>query len=108
MKNFIYTLIVVFSFLSAALAHSGRTDASGCHNDNKNGGYHCHKANTTTEASRTVSSEEKSGTVFFNQKSKVYHHDGCMSAKACTVNCIHIKKSEAIERGGRPCGICGG
>lgn len=22
--------------------HSGRTDSSGCHNDYKNGGYHCH------------------------------------------------------------------
>lgn len=22
--------------------HSGRTNKSGCHNDNKNGGYHCH------------------------------------------------------------------
>ncbi len=25
-------------------AHSGRTDSSGCHNDRKNGGYHCHGA----------------------------------------------------------------
>lgn len=23
-------------------AHSGRTDKNGCHNDNKNGGRHCH------------------------------------------------------------------
>jgi len=24
------------------LAHSGRTNSAGCHNDKKNGGYHCH------------------------------------------------------------------
>ena len=23
-------------------SHSGRTNKSGCHNDRKNGGYHCH------------------------------------------------------------------
>ena len=27
---------------SAAFAHSGGTDSSGCHHDRKNGGYHCH------------------------------------------------------------------
>ena len=27
---------------SAALAHSGGTDSSGCHHDHKRGGYHCH------------------------------------------------------------------
>lgn len=38
-------------FLSTSLllinqvqAHSGRTDASGCHHDRKNGGYHCHNS----------------------------------------------------------------
>lgn len=32
------------------LAHSGGLDASGCHNDRKRGGYHCHgaKQNNTT------------------------------------------------------------
>jgi len=32
-------LIVGTSF---AFAHSGGTDKNGCHNDRKNGGYHCH------------------------------------------------------------------
>jgi len=37
-------LIVLFSFLVPlqAFGHSGRTDSSGCHNDRKRGGYHCH------------------------------------------------------------------
>ncbi|NKC22097.1 YHYH domain-containing protein [Ochrobactrum oryzae] len=25
-----------------ALAHSGGTDANGCHTNHKTGGYHCH------------------------------------------------------------------
>ena len=47
-------------------------------------------------------------TVFFNTKSRVYHHDGCNAGRSCTVNCIWIPLSEARARGGRPCGRCGG
>ncbi|GAB3344339.1 excalibur calcium-binding domain-containing protein [Marilutibacter aestuarii] len=28
----------------AAAAHSGGLNAEGCHNDRKNGGYHCHRS----------------------------------------------------------------
>lgn len=27
-----------------ALSHGGGLNAEGCHNDRKNGGYHCHRA----------------------------------------------------------------
>ena len=38
-------LIVFLGLLpSAALSHSGGTDSSGCHNDRKTGGYHCHSS----------------------------------------------------------------
>jgi hypothetical protein len=33
-------------------AHGGRTNADGCHNDRKNGGYHCHNSGTTPTPSR--------------------------------------------------------
>ncbi|HHX60053.1 MAG TPA: YHYH domain-containing protein [Epulopiscium sp.] len=48
MKKRIYTLVVVFAliFTSLTFAHSGRTDSSGGHRDNKNksglGSYHYH------------------------------------------------------------------
>ena len=32
-------------------AHGGRTNAAGCHNDRKNGGYHCHNSGTITTPS---------------------------------------------------------
>lgn len=41
MKYVIVSIIsVLLSF--SVLAHSGGTDKNGCHNDHKNGGYHCH------------------------------------------------------------------
>ena len=45
-----HTLILASSFLflvcfftNNSEAHSGRTNSEGCHNENKTGGYHCHK-----------------------------------------------------------------
>lgn len=34
--------IVFLLATSAVYAHSGGTDANGCHNETKTGGYHCH------------------------------------------------------------------
>lgn len=34
--------IVITLFSVGALAHSGGTDAAGCHHDHKRGTYHCH------------------------------------------------------------------
>lgn len=39
-RQLVLGMILVVSF--SAGAHSGRTNAQGCHNDRKNGGYHCH------------------------------------------------------------------
>lgn len=38
------TLLVIGLMLmsSLAAAHGGGKDSAGCHNDHKNGGYHCH------------------------------------------------------------------
>lgn len=33
-------------------AHAGRTDSSGCHNDRKNGGYHCHNGGSSSGGSQ--------------------------------------------------------
>ena len=46
-KRLLFTLtayVLLGSLLSApALAHGGGLNSSGCHNDNVNGGYHCHR-----------------------------------------------------------------
>lgn len=51
-------LLGFLSLLSAAQleAHSGRTDASGCHHDRQNGGYHCHNSGGSSPSSAPSSS----------------------------------------------------
>lgn len=39
-KLFALSLAVILS--APAFAHSGGTDSSGCHNERRTGGYHCH------------------------------------------------------------------
>jgi len=41
MKKIAITILAVL-LSTTAFAHSGGTDANGCHWDHKNGGYHCH------------------------------------------------------------------
>jgi len=38
------TLIILstLAFTTTVFAHSGGTDAKGCHKNHKTGGYHCH------------------------------------------------------------------
>ena len=43
-----YIVIIAVLVSLNALAHSGRTDSSGCHTDRKNGGYHCHQSEDVT------------------------------------------------------------
>jgi len=40
----IILLIAGLAFHAGAQAHPGGLNAEGCHNDRKNGGYHCHRA----------------------------------------------------------------
>lgn len=35
---------------SGAWAHGGGLNKDGCHNDRKNGGYHCHRSNTPLQS----------------------------------------------------------
>ncbi|ULF80205.1 YHYH domain-containing protein [Vibrio alginolyticus] len=42
MKKAVFVLLVSFGMVSAAFAHSGGTDANGCHTNSKTSEYHCH------------------------------------------------------------------
>ncbi|WP_171040428.1 HNH endonuclease [Pseudoalteromonas sp. S4389] len=52
MKLFIFLSLSMISISSAA--HSGRTNSEGCHNDRKNGGYHCHGAKTKSYTNKST------------------------------------------------------
>lgn len=48
-------------FLSAQLhAHGGGLNSSGCHNDRKNGGYHCHRSSSSSSSSSYSNNASKS------------------------------------------------
>ena len=53
LKIFIFALLFILPL--NVFAHSGRTDANGCHTNRKTGEYHCHNAPTTitTKEART-------------------------------------------------------
>ena len=41
-KFFLFFIITFITFKS--FAHSGGLNSAGCHNNNKTGGYHCHRS----------------------------------------------------------------
>jgi Excalibur calcium-binding domain len=45
--------LVLVALEGAAIAHGGGLNAEGCHNDRKNGGYHCHRAPSPPPSART-------------------------------------------------------
>ena len=44
MYRFVSVVFVCMFVTGAATAHPGGLNAQGCHNDRKNGGYHCHRS----------------------------------------------------------------
>lgn len=64
------TIWVALAYPANGYAHSGGLNAEGCHNDRKNGGYHCHRASTASRpsglASRTPRGLSNSGGSFAN------------------------------------------
>jgi len=51
---------------------------------------------------------QASAKVYFNTQTHKYHDPSCRWAQRCTQHCILIPESEAIQRGGIPCKVCGG
>jgi len=43
MKKIAFIFMISMGMVSNAVAHSGGTDANGCHTNQKTGKYHCHK-----------------------------------------------------------------
>lgn len=52
------TLCLFISFNQLSYSHGGRTNAFGCHNDNINGGYHCHRTVPKTVPATTIVKEK--------------------------------------------------
>lgn len=64
---------------SAAWGHSGGLNAEGCHNDRKNGGYHCHRS--PAAASPNATQLAPAGASGFNRNNgRVFRN--CSEARA--------------------------
>ena len=66
MRRLPYLLFVVVVCPASALAHGGGLNAEGCHNDRKNGGYHCHRAASAPSRSRPMTLQSSGGGTFRN------------------------------------------
>ena len=86
MTKYLLTLVVGVFLFNAANAHPGRTNASGCHNDRRNGTYHCH--NSGTAAPRApVSQQAAPSRPTQTQQAGVYYRN-CTEARAAGVTPI--------------------
>ena len=59
-------------------------------------------------APASADSRKTEETVIFNTSSLKYHCENCSAALRCKSNCIRIPLSEARQRGGVACKMCGG
>lgn len=68
------------AFAGPVWAHSGGLNAEGCHNDRKNGGYHCHRA--PAAARPNASQLAPSRAAGFNGGSSSGAYRNCTEARA--------------------------
>lgn len=61
-----YLLVFVVLCPAPALAHGGGLNAEGCHNDRKNGSYHCHRATSAPARSRPLTLQSGESGAFRN------------------------------------------
>ena len=85
-------LIFVLGFPMAAAAHGGGLDGVGCHNDNKHGGYHCHRG-------------PLAGRSFSSKAEALEAMGGGDSAKAPSGNMQRLLPGTAEIRRGLRCGM---
>lgn len=63
MKTKLCFFLLATVFLSTQLhAHGGGLNSAGCHNDRKNGGYHCHRSSSSSYSNSSSKSYSKSST----------------------------------------------
>lgn len=75
--SLVLTILCLSSF-TAAEAHSGRTNAAGCHTNSKTGDYHCHNAKTPTTATycHVINGSSRCGYAYSSCQALVRQHGG--------------------------------
>lgn len=75
MRIAIFVMLVSAGVSPSVFAHGGGLDANGCHNDRKNGGYHCHRGASVPMAASHI---ERRGAV----PSRTGGYRNCSEARA--------------------------
>ncbi|AQR63149.1 calcium-binding protein [Brevundimonas sp. LM2] len=57
---------IVIALFPAPAPHPGGLNAQGCHNDRRNGGYHCHRAQVPRAPQGLLNAAPRSGGAFAN------------------------------------------
>jgi hypothetical protein len=79
MRSITLSLCVLIAMApSPASAHGGRTNSEGCHNDRKNGGYHCHNGGAGPSRSPAPAAFAPTRTTGFSGSS----YANCTAARA--------------------------
>lgn len=65
------SIIACLTVSSAATAHSGRTNSSGCHNNTKTGGYHCHNSGSGSGSLSSLFSKKDYADKFSTNEKKI-------------------------------------
>ena len=61
MIKFLISILFLFTILTESLvAHSGRTNSEGCHNNRSNGTYHCHGKKSYSNKNNTYKNSKES------------------------------------------------
>jgi len=82
----IISIFIVFAMTSSINvdAHSGRTDASGCHTETATGDYHCHSTSTGSTSNNSSTSTDTSSTSNSSSTSTVSNLSSSSSVENCS------------------------
>ncbi len=105
--NRFQTMVLVLFLPCLVYAHGGRTNAEGCHNDRKNGGYHCHGGGSVSTPVQLKQSNMGSNTSSgCGSKSRCGEMDSCDEALHYLNDC-GVSRLDG-DNDGTPCeSICG-
>lgn len=59
MKTSFIVAGLIAALASPAMAHPGGLNAEGCHNDRRNGGYHCHRSGGGNRSSSNANAQPR-------------------------------------------------
>lgn len=93
--GFGFVFVVILLFPLSAFSHGGGLDSSGCHNDRKRGGYHCHRSSYTPPATPSYNSLYDSSQGGSNNSTNPYLTGSTPVINATTAN--NSDKNEKIS-----------